>query len=146
VSCVHTLFGATDLATKYVVLVHGSDPLTNGGTSFGHLTDGGRCEVLIVNVWLNLGDDLCVSVLVCVGGWQVYVLMCVYACMCVCGCVFVCMSGWQVHVLVCVGVCASVQVHVGRRLCVRGECISAVSSIQYDCHTYNATEHVQYYH
>jgi len=48
-----------------VVLVHGSDPLTNGGASFGHLTDGGRCEVLIVNVWLNLGDDLCVCVCVC---------------------------------------------------------------------------------
>ena len=153
-----------------VVLVHGSDPLTNGGTSFGHLRDGGRRKVLIVNVRLNLGDDLCVCmcVFVCVGGWQAYVLVrvcvCVYACARVCAWVCVCVSGWMVGacVGVCVGMCVGVCVCwcvcggvcvckcmcvcVGGRLGVRGELIFAVSAIQYDCHTYNATEHVQYYH
>jgi len=79
-----------------VVLVHGSDPLTNGGTSFGHLRDGGRSEVLVVNVWLNLGDDLCVCVFVCVCG----------RCMCwgVCGCLCVGVAGGCGGGCVCVWV------------------------------------------
>ena len=46
--------------------MHGSDPLTDRGTGLGHLRDGGRREVLVVNVRLNLGDDLHVCVCLCV--------------------------------------------------------------------------------
>lgn len=36
-----------------VVLVHGAHPLADGGAGLGHLGDGGRLELFIVDVWLD---------------------------------------------------------------------------------------------
>ena len=41
-----------------VVLVHGAYPLADGGAGLGHLGNGGRLELLIVDVWLD-GFDHC---------------------------------------------------------------------------------------
>ena len=40
-----------------MILVHGSDPLTDGGAGLGHSGNGTRSEVLIINVWLDLRDN-----------------------------------------------------------------------------------------